>query len=377
MDFEILPQLIMLFSTAGILVIVGKNFSKIKEREEDSLFLEDEKDQKEREKFVYLYKRAIRRINKENYEQKINSFWIWLEKLLRKIRISFLKLDHEIVGLLEHLRRKNVKAAEEKSEETEVEPEGRRKEENQKLLQFINNKRNERRKAEHEEKKREEKMEAEKGEEMEMEMETIFSVTEESAFIEKNAEAESEEIQKEEFVYASEPAEEIEPQYETGEISDCVLEADKNTEIEAPEKIAEEAGVLAVEASEEEIVKKKLPEEVAAEIEPAYEEIKKEVADEEETFPEEMVSENEDPEETEDIKKVRTKKEEEYIGALMKDPADVKSYWKLGLLYSKRRNYDDALACFKQIAKIDPTYTKAKQKAIELMDKMKKRGGND
>ena len=102
MDFEILPQLVILFSTAGILVIVGRNFSKIKEKESESLFLEKEEVKKEKEKFLYLYKRAIRRINKENYRQKISSFWLWLEKLLRKIRINFLKLDRSIVSILEH-----------------------------------------------------------------------------------------------------------------------------------------------------------------------------------------------------------------------------------------------------------------------------------
>ncbi|MDD3190221.1 MAG: tetratricopeptide repeat protein [Candidatus Pacebacteria bacterium] len=377
MDFEILPQLIMLFSTAGILVIVGKNFAKIKEREADSLFLENEKDQEEREKFVYLYKRAIRRINKENYEQKINSFWIWFEKLLRKIRISFLKLDHEIVELLEHLRRKNIKAAEEKSDEPEIEPEEKRKEENQKLLQFINSNRNERRKAEHEEKERENEMAAE--EEKDTATKTNFSVAEGLAVVEENTEAETEEIQREELAYTSEPAEEV-TQYQEEE-TEHETEAGENIEtrenigMETPENTAEE--VVLLEVYEEEVIQESPLEEVATEAEPAYTEVKEEVIGAEENFPEETVSEEKDIEETEEIKKVRTKKEEEYIGALMKDPADVKSYWKLGLLYSKRRNYDDALACFKQIAKIDPTYTKAKQKAIELMDKMKRRGGDE
>jgi tetratricopeptide (TPR) repeat protein len=71
--------------------------------------------------------------------------------------------------------------------------------------------------------------------------------------------------------------------------------------------------------------------------------------------------------------RIRTRKEQEYIEMLMKNPADIKAYWKLGLIYSKRHNYDDALACFRQIVKIDPTYTKAKQKALELMEKMKRK----
>jgi len=66
-------------------------------------------------------------------------------------------------------------------------------------------------------------------------------------------------------------------------------------------------------------------------------------------------------------------KEKEYIDMIMKNPIDIKAYWKLGIVYSRRRNYHDAISCFRQITKIDPTYTKAKKKISDLIERMKKR----
>ncbi|MCK5491207.1 MAG: tetratricopeptide repeat protein [Candidatus Pacebacteria bacterium] len=66
-------------------------------------------------------------------------------------------------------------------------------------------------------------------------------------------------------------------------------------------------------------------------------------------------------------------KEKEYIDLIMKNPIDVKSYWQLGIIYSRRRNYHDAISCFRQITKIDPTYTKAKKKISDLVERMKKK----
>ncbi|MCK5476157.1 MAG: tetratricopeptide repeat protein, partial [Candidatus Pacebacteria bacterium] len=64
-------------------------------------------------------------------------------------------------------------------------------------------------------------------------------------------------------------------------------------------------------------------------------------------------------------------KEKEYIEAIIKNPIDIKSYWKLGIVYSRRKNYKDAISCFRQITKIDPTYKKAKNKISDLLERMK------
>ncbi|MCK5085846.1 tetratricopeptide repeat protein, partial [Candidatus Parcubacteria bacterium] len=69
-------------------------------------------------------------------------------------------------------------------------------------------------------------------------------------------------------------------------------------------------------------------------------------------------------------------KEKEYIEAIIKNPIDVKSYWKLGIVYSRRKNYKDAISCFRQITKIDPTYKKAKNKISDLLEKMKDKKEN-
>ncbi|MCK4799617.1 hypothetical protein KAS31_01440, partial [Candidatus Parcubacteria bacterium] len=69
-------------------------------------------------------------------------------------------------------------------------------------------------------------------------------------------------------------------------------------------------------------------------------------------------------------------KEKEYIEMILKNPIDVKSYWKLGIVYSRRKNYKDAISCFRQITKIDPTYTKAKKKISDLVERMKDKKDN-
>jgi tetratricopeptide (TPR) repeat protein len=289
MDFEILPQLIIILSVAGILVIIGKNFSKIKELEREEIFLQDVEEQEEKEKFLYLYKRAIRRfINKENYEQKVTTFWLWTEKALRKTRIAFLKLDAKIVSMLQNLRQKNVEAVEKIKEAEEAMQE---------------------------------------------------DVSEKLAVVETevaNSESEYDASEKivEDKVSAKDLAQETFQAFEP-EVRGV---GEKNEDVKKSEMVGE-----------------KEVEEKTANVIKATED---------------------DQEEDLEAKKVRTKKEQEYISALMQDPRDIKSYWKLGIIYSRRRNYEDALACFRQIIKIDPTYTKAKQKAIELMEKMRGHGGN-
>lgn len=274
-----MPQLVIILSVAGILVIVGKNFSKIKELEREEIFLQDVEEQEEKEKFLYLYKRAVSRfINKESYEQKVTTFWLWLEKALRKTRIAFLKLDAKIVSMLQNLRQKNVEAVEKIKEAEEVAPEA--------ILQAV-----------------------------EAETETVVA-------------------KSEEIVRGKEP-EVLKP---------------LQSEVEIPNEEAEIVEVPEVD-NEREVAKAEGEKEVA------------------------VLKEAEESVENLEEKKVRTKKEQEYISALMEDPRDIKSYWKLGIIYSRRRNYEDALACFRQIVKIDPTYTKAKQKAVELMEKMRGHGG--
>ena len=68
----------------------------------------------------------------------------------------------------------------------------------------------------------------------------------------------------------------------------------------------------------------------------------------------------------------RSSKEKEHIDSILKNPMDIKAYWKLGIIYSRRKKYKDSISCFRQIIKIDPGYTKAKKKIVDLMGRMKK-----
>ncbi len=69
--------------------------------------------------------------------------------------------------------------------------------------------------------------------------------------------------------------------------------------------------------------------------------------------------------------KKKISKEEEYLEIISKNPGDIDAYWKLGILYSRRRNYKDALNCFKEIARIKPGYEKAKKKVKIISEKLK------
>lgn len=238
MEFELIPQLIVVFSTAVIVFILGKNISKTENIAAGGSFVVGEKESEAKKKFFYLYKRLVRRINKEEYQKKIGLFWVWLEKVLRKIRINFLKLDSKIVSILDKLRKKN---ATNNVIETEIKVEDKTKEKTEDVIinDFINSKT--------------------------VDMRTNNNVDSESA------------DHKEE---------------------------DKSS-----------------------------------------------------------IAEN----------KTKTEKEKEYIYLISKNPFDIKSYWKLGAIYSRRKNYKDAISCFRQIVKIDPTYAKAKKKISNLIEKMKGR----
>ncbi len=74
-----------------------------------------------------------------------------------------------------------------------------------------------------------------------------------------------------------------------------------------------------------------------------------------------------------EIKGVRKSKEKEYVEMIGEDPKNVDAYWKLGIIYSRKRNYKDALACFKQIVKIKPNYEKAKKKIKDISEKIRRK----
>jgi len=252
MEFELVPQLIVVFSAATIVFILGKNISKAENISVGNSFIGGENENEARKKFFYLYKRLVRRINKEEYQKKIGLFWIWLEKVLRKIRIGFLKLDSKIVSLLDRLRKKN----------------------------------------------------------------TAGNATETKTKVEDKNEKEKKNIEANNFV------------------SDKTIDGERknNTNLSAKNKKENEINTIG-------------------------NEIKIEKKDE--------VNAAED--------RAKTEKEREYINLISRNPFDVKSYWKLGVIYSRRKNYTDAVSCFRQIIKIDPTYAKAKKKISDLMERMKKR----
>lgn len=252
MEFELIPQLIMVFSTAVIVFILGKNISKMENISVNDSLVVDESESAARKKFSCLYKRLIKRISKEEYQKKMELFWIWLEKILRKTRIGFLKLDGKIVSILDKLRRKNATSnaieAETKSEDkTENKAEDRIKKETKDIAinDFINSK-------------------------------TV------DGEINNNIDS---------------------------ELIDCKKK--EKPSIEDKSSVAEN--------------------------------------------------------------KTKTEREKEYIYLISKNPFDIKSYWKLGAIYSRRKNYKDAISCFKQITKIDPAYAKAKSKITDLIEKMKKK----
>jgi len=253
MSFDLLPQIIIIVSVGIIIIILGRNIPKIKDMDSESLFFQETKDEQEKEKFFYLYSRIKERINREEYQKKIDLMWVWLEKTLRKIRISFLKIDNRIVLLLDKLRKKQIE-----------------------------------------------------------------------------------------------------------------LEADKNEQIDNVEKKTEE------EKKERDKFLQK--EENIAENELQKSKALKSMASSEEA---EIVSENKDGQE-EIISNISEKenakgKEKEYIKMILKNPIDIKAYWNLGVVYSRRKNYKDAISCFRQITKIDPTYFKAKKKISDLMERMKRK----
>ena len=269
MTFDLIPQIIIIISTGVIIIILGKNIPKVKNLNEDDPFFKKE-DKEEKEKFFYLYGRMKKRISKEEYKKKIDLMWVWLEKVLRKTRISFLKIDNKIISLLDKLREKHVEVEIDKNEEADN-----------------MDKCEDARKEEAEEAQIKEK---------------------DGEFLQKEADVVENELQKSE----------ISENTDSNEIREASGEDTKDNDISKFERDAKEEAE-------------------------AY------------------------------AKKENAKgKEKEYIEMILKNPIDIKSYWKLGIVYSRRRNYKDAISCFRQITKIDPTYTKAKKKITDLMERMKK-----
>jgi tetratricopeptide (TPR) repeat protein len=356
MDFSILPQLTIVLSAAGILFIIGRNFSKVKQASEAELLIMEASTEtrKEKEKIAYLYKRAIRRVNKENYQKTVTKFWLWFEKTLRKLRINFMKLDGKIVAYLEELRKKNTVSIEKLKES---ERSFRKNMENENFSKFWNAKRQEIKT----------KSELKKAGQFPMEESALDSVYSDIPAARVVGHA-----------TVNEPSAADEEPTETKILETPVLrETDpattSATEIETTDSIAH----VAPEAT---FLKEKTANKKVSRFKdiPVIDSDTALTSSMQGESPANMSPEAESPsiqtDKTETEKIIKTQKEREYIEALMKDPADIKAYWKLGLIYSKRRNYEDSLACFRQIVKIDPTYTKAKQKAIELMEKMKKKG---
>ena len=216
-----------------------------------------------------------KRISKEEYKEKIGLMWIWFEKVLRKTRIRFLRIDNKIIFLLGKLREKNIETETDKSEKDSS----------------VNEYKN----------ANEEKIKEK-----------------ETPKIEDNA------GWQEKSVYVEDRSSENEVSKE--------MDSDKTAEIISEDKKSDDASKLETNVEEKT---------------EAY------------------------------AKKENAKgKEKEYIEMILKNPIDIKSYWKLGIVYSRRNNYKDALSCFRQITKIDPTYTKAKKKISDLVERMKNKKEN-
>ena len=269
MEFDLIPQIIIIFSIGTIIFILGRNIPKIKDMGDSDLLFENE-NKEEKKKFSYLYDRLIKRVKRNNHQKKVNLAWELLEKSLRKIRIKFLKLDNKIVPILEKLKKKNTEY-----DNSNGEPEI--KEEANTGYRDSNSGNN-----------------------------AVDDVKPE-----KKVELEDERIIPENL-FLKEPIQKDENEKNDYRFSDLNNTAD------------------------------------------------------------EFENESEINKVTNEEKEAKTSKEKEYISLILKNPTDIKAYWKLGIVYSRRKKYKDSISCFRQIIKIDPGYTKAKKKIIDLMKRMKK-----
>ena len=259
MEFDFIPQAVIIFSAGIIIFILGKNIPKIKETQEDDLLFEN-KSKKEKKKFSYLCGRLTRRIKKESYQEKADLVWKLLEKSLRKIRIKFLKLDNKIVPVLEELKKKNESRDNESESKKETSDNYEKPGDAEDAVNAVNN-----------------------------------------AEFDKSEKNENEESD-----------------FRFDNLNDA---AEKNISEDISDDKSEDKPQMDEVASEE---------------------------------------------------RKRSSKEKEYIDSILKNPTDIKAYWKLGIIYSRRKKYKDSISCFRQIIKIDPGYTKAKKKIVDLMGRMKK-----
>jgi len=298
MAFSFVPQLIIIFSIGVIVVILGKNISKARSLSDDEyIVIEKKAVRKEKEKFIYLYRRLKKRITKEEYNNKIDLLWVWLEKKLRKIRINFLKIDNKIVSILDKVREKN----------TEIEVDKPKQ---------IDNIR------EYENTYKEEIKDVNEHKDKDPFLITKIQEKKEEEFIPVSQEKRDRYEADKKEVFSNENIEEI-------EIGGQKSEGDKIERINIEKEL-----IISETVEESETIEKKDKRE-------------KNVGKEE--------------------------KEKKYIEMILKNPIDIKAYWNLGIIYSRKKNYKDAISCFKQITKIDPTYTKAKTKISDLMKKMKEK----
>ena len=272
MEFNLIPQVIIIFSIGVIIFIFGKNIPKMKEMQDNDPLFENEN--KEKKKFSYLCDKLTRRIRKDSYQEKMGSVWKWLEKSLRKIRIKFLKLDNKIISVLEKLKKKSVNHSDESSE---------------------------------------------------------F----------KKEIGSSKDIVDKSFAFPSQlSAEKL-----CEEREEVLKETDSNKNIVDDVKLekSEKDGKSEMDRSEDELQTSKI-----------------------------ISEEKSKDEDKTEKKEEKSSKEKEYISLILRSPKNIKAYWKLGIVYSRRKKYKDSISCFRQIIKIDPGYTKAKKKIVDLVKRMKK-----
>ena len=105
---EIIPQMAIILSIAGILVILGRKIPAVlnlrnEEKKKGKIF------QIKRKKgiFFYFFKKIKEKIISAKPEKFTKRAIVELEKILRKIRIQFLKLDQKFLVWIQKLREKS------------------------------------------------------------------------------------------------------------------------------------------------------------------------------------------------------------------------------------------------------------------------------
>mgnify|MGYP000097136737 CR=1 FL=1 len=116
--FEIILQFVIILSIAGILIIVGRKIPEVtalsvEEKESKTLKNKDKIYQKTTEntgRIHKFFKKIKDKIKSVGLEKFVERGTIELEKILRKIRIQFLKLDQKLFFLIKKLREKSDRA---------------------------------------------------------------------------------------------------------------------------------------------------------------------------------------------------------------------------------------------------------------------------